>query len=75
MVAANAGARITGFGFIVYAIGAIGWMGVGWLNHQPNLLVQNGILMAINILGIWRWLGLRARYDKGAAAATERSAS
>jgi len=35
--------------------------------------VQNAILLVINILGIWRWLGLRRRYEKGAAVATERT--
>ena len=73
MVAANAGSRITGYGFIVFCVGSIAWMGVGWSNGQANLLVQNGILLAINVLGIWRWLGLRARYEKGAAVATEKS--
>ncbi len=71
MVAANAGARITGYGFIVFCVGSIAWMGVGWLTGQANLLVQNGILLAINILGIWRWLGIRARCEKGAEIATE----
>lgn len=73
MVAANAGSRITGYGFIVFCVGSVAWMGVGWMNGQANLLVQNGILLAINALGIWRWLGLRARYEKGAAVASERS--
>ena len=46
---------------------------IGVLTDQPSLLIQNIILLVINIFGIWRWLGLRARYDKGAAVATERS--
>lgn len=73
MVAANAGTRITGYGFIVFSIGSIAWMGIGWLTDQTNLLVQNAILLGINALGIWRWLGLRRRYEKGAAVATERT--
>ena len=73
MVAANAGSKITGFGFIVFSIGSIAWMMIGVLTDQPSLLIQNIILLVINIFGIWRWLGLRARYDKGAAVATERS--
>lgn len=73
MVAANLGTRATGIAFIVYTLGALCWIGIGWLTNQPNLLIQNIILLVIDILGIWRWLGLRARYDKGAAVATERS--
>jgi hypothetical protein len=73
MVAANAGTKVTGYGFIAFSIGSIAWMAIGWYTDQTNLLVQNAILLAINILGIWRWLGLRRRYEKGAAVATERT--
>ncbi|MGI4875863.1 MAG: hypothetical protein ACRYG4_00075 [Janthinobacterium lividum] len=74
MVAANAGTRITGFGFIAFAIGSIAWMMIGAATGQPGLLWQNAVLLLVNLLGVWRWLGLRARYDKGAAAATKASA-
>lgn len=74
LVAANLGARVTGFGFIAFAIGSIAWMVIGAVTGQANLLWQNAVLLLINILGVWRWLGLRARYDKGAAAATRASA-
>lgn len=73
IVAANLGARITGYGFIVFAIGSIGWMAVAWFTDQPNLLWQNAALFLVNLVGIWRWLGLRARYDKAAQAATKAS--
>ena len=74
MVAANLGARITGVGFIVFSVGAVAWMVIGLATGQANLVWQNAILLAINLLGVWRWLGLRARYDKGAAAATRATA-
>ncbi len=74
MVAANLGSKITGYGFIIFSMGAIGWIGVGYFTHQPNLLWQNAFLLAVNLIGVWRWLGLRARYDKAAAAATEATA-
>jgi len=70
MVAANLGARLTGYGFIVFGVGSVAWMIIGAVTGQANLLWQNAVLLAINALGVWRWLGLRARYDKGAAAAT-----
>lgn len=73
MVAANLGARLTGYGFIVFSVGSIAWMAVGWFNDQPNLVWQNVVLLIVNIVGIWRWLGLRARYEKGAQVATEQS--
>lgn len=74
MVAANLGSRLTGYGFIVFSIGSIGWMAVGWFNDQMNLVWQNAVLLGVNLIGIWRWLGLRARYEKGAQVAAEQSA-
>ncbi len=74
MVAANLGARITGIGFIVFSVGAVAWMAIGIATGQANLVWQNAVLLAINLLGVWRWLGLRARYDRGAAAATRATA-
>lgn len=73
MVAANLGSRLTGYGFIVFSVGSVGWMAVGWYNDQANLVWQNAILLLVNLVGIWRWLGLRARYEKGAQVATEQS--
>lgn len=74
LVAANLGARITGFGFIVFAVGSVAWMIIGLASGQANLLWQNAVLLLVNALGVWRWLGLRARYDRGAAAATRATA-
>jgi hypothetical protein len=74
MVAANLGSRLTGIGFIAFAIGSIGWIVIGYTTGQMNLVWQNAVLFLVNVLGIWRWLGLRARYDKGAAAATRATA-
>lgn len=71
MVALNLGARITGYGFIVFAFGSVAWIVVAWLTDQKSLLWTNALLLIINAVGIWRWLGVRARYDKGAAAANE----
>lgn len=74
LVAANLGARITGFGFIVFSIGSIAWGLVALDSGQANLLWQNIILLIVNLIGIWRWLGLRARYERGAARATRATA-
>jgi len=74
LVAANLGARITGIGFIAFSVGSVAWMVIGAATGQANLIWQNAVLLLVNILGMWRWLGLRARYDKGAAAATRKTA-
>src|SRR3546814_4163331 len=41
MVALNGGARLTGYGFIVFAIGSIAWSAYGWMTAQDNLLIQH----------------------------------
>ncbi|MET0338703.1 MAG: PRC-barrel domain-containing protein [Caulobacter sp.] len=75
MTAANLGARITGFGFVVFLVGSLAWVVVAITSGQQNLLWTNGFLTVVNAVGIWRWLGRQARYEKGGAAAARRSAS
>jgi hypothetical protein len=75
MTAANLGARITGWGFVVFTIGSIAWTVVAITTGQQNLLLTNGFLTLVNGVGIWRWLGRQARYEDGGQAATARSAA
>ncbi len=69
MTASNLGTRITGWGFVVFTIGSLAWITVAITTGQTNLLLANGFLTLVNIIGIWRWLGRQASYDKGAKAA------
>lgn len=76
MTAANLGARTTGWGFVVFTAGSIAWIVVGVSSGQHNLVVANGFLTAINLIGIWRWLGRQQTYEDGgksAASASRRS--
>lgn len=73
MTAVNLGARVTGWGFVVFLIGSVAWCAVGASTGQTNLLLTNGFLSVVNLIGIWRWLGRQARYEKGGAAAAEAS--
>lgn len=75
MTAANLGARVTGWGFVVFTLGSIAWSVVAIATGQQNLLWTNGFLTLVNGIGIWRWLGRQARYDEGGTAATQRSAA
>ncbi|WP_253200968.1 PRC-barrel domain containing protein [Sphingomonas quercus] len=75
MTAANLGARITGWGFVVFTVGSIAWSVVAIVTGQANLLWTNGFLTFVNLVGIWRWLGRQARYDDGGEAAAARSAA
>jgi hypothetical protein len=65
MTAANAGARITGWGFVVFAIGSIAWSLAAIYSHQRNLLLTNLFLTVVNVFGVWRWLGRQARHEDG----------
>ena len=75
MTASNLGSRITGYGFIVFTIGSLAWLTLGVTTGQANLLWQNVILTAMNLFGIWRWLGRQAKIEDGGVAAQEQSAA
>lgn len=73
MTAANLGARVTGWGFIVFTVGSIAWSIVGFSSNQTNLLATNGFLTLVNLLGVWRWLGRQRAYEDGGKSAAEAS--
>ena len=73
MTASNLGARVTGYGFVVFTLGALCWIAVGALTHQPALLWTNVVLAVLDLFGIWRWLGRQARVEEGGHAASQAS--
>lgn len=73
MTAANLGTRITGWGFVVFTVGAVCWIAVGALTSQPALLWTNGVLLFVDLFGVWRWLGRQAKVEEGAHAAARAS--
>lgn len=73
MTASNLGARITGYGFIVFTIGSIAWFTLGLLSDQPALIYTNIVMTVINLFGVWRWLGRQTTIEHGAKAAAEAS--
>jgi hypothetical protein len=75
MTAANLGARVTGWGFIVFTAGSIAWTTVGFTSGQTNLVASNAFLTVVNLVGIWRWLGRQAAYEDGAKSAQAASRS
>lgn len=74
MTAANLGARVTGWGFVVFAVGSLAWSFVALSTGQQNLLWTNGFLLVVNAVGIWRWLGRQTRYEDGSQNASSQSA-
>lgn len=73
MTAANLGTRVTGWGFVVFTIGALAWCAVALTSHQPNLLWSNAFLVVVDVIGIYRWLGRRALLEDGANRAAKTS--
>jgi hypothetical protein len=73
MTASNLGARVTGWGFVIFTIGAAAWIVVGLATDQTQLLYSNIFLGLVDIFGIWRWLGRRARISDTAQAEVARS--
>jgi len=55
LVAANWSARAMVAGFLIFIVASVAWMADGWLENKASLVIQNMILLAINILGVWRW--------------------
>jgi hypothetical protein len=73
ITASNLGPRITGYGFAVFTLGALCWIAVGALTHQPALMWTNVVLTVLDIFGIWRWLGRQASVEEGGRSAAEAS--
>ena len=57
MLASDLGRKVTGFGFVLFCT-----MNIAWILHartQPDgggLMWQNGILFAVNLLGVYQYL-------------------
>lgn len=73
MTAANMGARITGWGFVVFTVGSVAWSLVGLSSGQTNLLATNAFLTLVNLVGVWRWLGRQRAYEDGGRSAERAS--
>ncbi|MEO8453949.1 MAG: PRC-barrel domain containing protein [Sphingomicrobium sp.] len=73
MTASNIGSRVTGYGFAVFTFGAVCWLMVGALTDQPALLWTNVVLLAVDLFGVWRWLGRQVWVEEGARSAAEAS--
>ena len=73
LTASNLGPKITGYGFVIFAVGSVAWIGVGLSDNQMALVWTNVVLTGLNLFGIWRWLGRAAKFEKGSRVAAARS--
>ncbi len=75
MIAANLGARVTGWGFVVYALSSVIWVisEASGSKPDPSLVVMHSVLLLVNLFGVWRWLGRQKRYEDSREHASRRS--
>lgn len=73
MTASNLGTRVTGWGFAVFSVGSVAWIATGILTDQTSLIVTDGVLLLVNVFGVWRWLGRQSRYEDSGSRAADRS--
>jgi hypothetical protein len=56
LIAGDFGRHRTGTGFVLFAIVSALWIAAGLLRANTALAVQNAIMLAINMYGVWRYL-------------------
>ncbi|WP_321163534.1 hypothetical protein [Sphingomonas sp. Leaf339] len=56
IVSLDLGRRATGFGFVIFVASSIAWFAGAYLTEDWALGTQNGVLLAINVLGVYRYL-------------------
>ena len=57
LIAGNFGRRVTGWGFVLFSVVSVIWI-VSGLTAKDGMpiAVQNGILLLINVYGVWQFL-------------------
>ena len=56
MIAWDHSRRVTGWGFVLFLAGSVGWIVAGLREGDNALAVQNVVLFFINVLGVYRYL-------------------
>jgi sporulation protein YlmC with PRC-barrel domain len=75
LTAANAGARTTGYGLVLFTCGSAFLAVSAYLGHDFFGTFVNLALMVINVVGARRWLGHNAVIEEAASHAHEKSKS
>ncbi len=56
LIAAHISQKVTGIAFVIFTVSSVMWVYFGAVENDHGLLVQNAVLTAINLLGIYRYL-------------------
>lgn len=55
LIALNLG--IVGYGFALFLVSSLLWLAAAVAQRETSLVVLQGTFTAINVLGLWRWMG------------------
>ncbi|WOI54057.1 hypothetical protein [Parvularcula sp. LCG005] len=61
LVASNISRRWSGIGFIIFSVSSATWIATSMMEDENPLLVQNIILLAVNLWGVYRYLVIKAK--------------
>ncbi|MEM7689318.1 MAG: hypothetical protein AAF291_09875 [Pseudomonadota bacterium] len=69
LVALNAGAKVTGWGFVIFSLSSLIWITASAIDGNDPLVAQNLVLLGINLFGIYRYLfrDRSGRSEKGSS--------
>ena len=56
MIAADLGRKVTGWGFVLFCAVAVTWIVSGLTSDALPIAAMNGILLLINLWGVWQFL-------------------
>ncbi|HWK34886.1 hypothetical protein [Sphingomonas sp.] len=56
MVSLDSGRRVTGWGFVIFVASACAWIAGAVIASDWALTTQNGVLLGINLFGVYRYL-------------------
>ena len=74
-IAANLGARVTGWGFVGYVLASALWITSQTTATDPDssVVFMHSVLLLVNLFGAWRWLAVKKRHEEGRERAAEHS--
>ncbi len=56
LIAADLGRRVTGWAFVLFVFVSVAWVIAGLASGTWSLVIQNGLLFAVNGWGVWQFL-------------------
>lgn len=56
LIAIDLGRRWTGWAFVLFSVVSVAWVAAGLSTGTMPLVIQNGLLLAVNGFGVWQYL-------------------